>query len=107
MLLANNLSFRRENQTIFNSLDLSLSPKKIIHLYGNNGVGKTTLIKILADVLNSDSGEIYWNGKNIKKNTKEFYDNLTFIMDNNTSKDDMTVYENIQFWKNLFRDIYI
>ncbi|PPR46045.1 MAG: Cytochrome c biogenesis ATP-binding export protein CcmA [Alphaproteobacteria bacterium MarineAlpha5_Bin8] len=102
MLLANNLSFRRENQTIFNSLDLSLSPKKIIHLYGNNGVGKTTLIKILADVLNSDSGEIYWNGKNIKKNTYEYFSNLTYIMDSNTSNNQMSVIENINYWTKLF-----
>jgi ABC-type transport system involved in cytochrome c biogenesis, ATPase component len=45
MLLANNLSFERDNQTIFKELDISLSPKKIIHLYGHNGVGKTTLIR--------------------------------------------------------------
>ena len=42
------------------------------------------------------------NRKNIRKNTNHFFKNLTLIMDNNTSKNDMTVYENIKFWKNIF-----
>ena len=102
MLLANNLSFQRNNKKIFSKLNISLSPKKIIHLRGRNGIGKTTLIKILTNMLLPSSGEIYWNGKNIKKNLNEFFSNLTYIMDTQTSKIEMTVIENIIFWKKLF-----
>ena len=102
MLLANNLSFQRNNKEIFKELNISLSPKKIIHLQGRNGIGKTTLIKILTNMLLPSSGEIYWNGKNIKKNLNEFFSNLTYIMDTQTSKIEMTVIENIRFWKKLF-----
>ena len=48
------------------------------------------------------TGDIYWNGKNIYKDSNDFFKNLTLIMDTNTSKNDMTVYENIKFWQNLF-----
>ena len=102
MLLANNLSFQRNNKKIFSELNISLSPKKIIHLRGRNGIGKTTLIKILTNMLLPSSGEIYWNGKNIKKYLNEFFSNLTYIMDTQTSKIEMTVIENIKFWKKLF-----
>ena len=102
MLLANNLSFHRNDKIIFNELDISVSPKKIIHLRGRNGIGKTTLIKILVNMLLPSTGEIYWNGKNIKKNLSEFFSNLTYIMDTQTSKNEMTVIENIKFWKKLF-----
>ena len=67
MLLANNLSFQRNGKSIFNNLNISLSPKKIIHIHGRNGIGKTTLIKILANMILPTTGEIYWNGKSIKK----------------------------------------
>ena len=102
MLLANNLSFKRNKKEIFKELDIAVSPKKIIHLTGRNGVGKTTLIKILTNILIPDSGEIYWNGKNIRKNHREFYKSLTYIMDIPTSRNEMTVFETTSFWIKLF-----
>ena len=102
MLLANNLSFERSGKYLFQNLNLSISPCKIIQIRGRNGIGKTTLIKILSNILIPKTGDIYWNGKNIRKNTNYFFKNLTLVMDINTSKDDMTVYENIRFWCSLF-----
>ena len=102
MLLANNLSFARNNKYIFSGLDLAVSPNKIIHITGRNGIGKTTLIKILANMLVPKTGEIYWNGKNIKKNLKDFYNNLTYIMDIQSSKEEMSVLENTIYWQKLF-----
>ena len=102
MLLANNLSFKRGQKEIFKELSISLSPKKIIHLKGKNGIGKTTLIKILVNMLIPTTGEIYLNGKKVKKNLNEFFANLTYIMDIQTSKKELTVSENIRFWMKLF-----
>ena len=102
MLLANNLSFKRGQKEIFKGLSISLPPKKIIHLKGQNGIGKTTLIKILVNILIPNTGEIYWNGKNVKKCLNEFFASLTYIMDTQTSKNELTVSENIQFWIKLF-----
>ena len=102
MLLANNLSFERSGRCLFKNLDLSVSSNKIIQIRGRNGVGKTTLIKILSNIMLPKSGDIYWNGKNINKNSSDFFNNLSLVMDTNTSKNDMTVYENIKFWQNLF-----
>ena len=101
MLLANNLSFKRNSRKIFSNLDISVSPNKIIHIKGRNGIGKTTLIKVLVNMIIPNTGDIYWNGKNIKKNISEYYNNLTYIMDTNTSKNEMTVIENIKFWMKL------
>ena len=102
MLIANNLSFKRAERTIFQNLEFSLSPGKIIQIRGRNGIGKTTLIKILSLIFIPTTGEIYWHGKNIKKYTDSFFKELTLIMDINTSKKDLTVLENIKFWKRLF-----
>jgi len=103
MLLANNISFKYSERFLFKNLDLSVSPKTITQIKGRNGTGKTTLIKILSNILIPTTGEIYLNGKNIYKNTRYFFNNLTLIMDTNTSKEDMTVNENIEFWQKLFK----
>jgi heme exporter protein A len=102
MLLANNISFKRNNINILKNINLTIAPKKIIHLTGNNGVGKTTLLKILTNVLEPHGGEVFWSGKNIKKNPFNFYKDLTFIMDKKTSHGSLTVYENMLFWRKLF-----
>ena len=82
---------------------MSLTPKKIIHLKGNNGIGKTTLLKILTNIISPDEGEVFWNGKNIKKNPYYFYKDLTFIMDSNSSNSHLTVKENMLFWCKIFK----
>ena len=102
MLLANNIFFSRNNKKILSNINISLGPKKIIHLIGDNGVGKTTLLKILSNILIPQRGDIFWNGKNIKKNPFEYYNNITFIMDKQTCNNNLTVYENIFFWKKVF-----
>ena len=56
MLLVNNIYFQRQSKTILKDINLSIPPKGIIHLTGNNGVGKTTLLKIICKILNQDDG---------------------------------------------------
>ncbi len=105
MLLANNISFYRNNRIIFKDVSLALPPQKIINITGVNGIGKTTLLKILTHVLIPEKGDIYWNGKNIKKNLFDYYKDVTFIMDKPTSNINLSVIENIFFWKKLFSSI--
>jgi len=105
MLLANNISFYRNNSIIFEDVSLALPPKKIINITGANGIGKTTLLKILTHVLIPEKGDIFWNGKNIKKNLFDYYKDVTFVMDKQTSNINLSVIENIFFWKKLFSSI--
>ena len=101
MLLINNLSFSRNETKIFENLNLSLSNKKIIQIKGRNGSGKTTFLKVILNILEPNNGEIIWKGKNIKKNIFDFYNQTTFIMDNNTSTRELSVEDNINFWRGL------
>jgi len=101
MLLINNLSFFRDKNKIFENLNLSLNNKNIIHIKGRNGSGKTTFLKVILNILEPKSGEIIWKGNNIKKNIFDFYSQTTFIMDNNTSTRDLSVEDNINFWRVL------
>ena len=101
MLLVNDLSFYRNDIKIFDNLYLSVSKKQIIQIKGANGSGKTTLLKVILNILEPKTGEIFWEGKNIKKNIFDFYNQTTFIMDQNTSSRELTVLDNIIFWRGL------
>ena len=101
MLLINNLSFSRNNIKIFENINLSLNNRQIIQIKGRNGSGKTTFLKVILNILEPTYGEIIWKGKNIKKNIFDFYKQTTFIMDNNSSTRELTVKDNINFWRML------
>ena len=101
MLLINNLSFSRNDNIIFQNLNLSLSNRSITQIRGKNGSGKTTFINVVLNFLESKTGEIFWEGKNIKKNIFNFYNKTTFIMDHNTCTRKMPVLDNINFWSRL------
>ena len=101
MLLINNLSFSRNDNIIFQNLNLSLSNRSITQIRGKNGSGKTTFINVVLNFLESKTGEIFWEGKNVNKNIFNFYNQTTFIMDHNTCTRKMTVLDNINFWSRL------
>ena len=101
MLLVNNLSFSRNGIKIFEDLNLSIGNRQIIQIKGKNGSGKTTFLQVILNILEPKAGEIFWEGKNIKKNIFNFYNQTTFIMDQNTSTRELTVLDNINFWRGL------
>ena len=75
-----NVSKSYGNNIVLDNIDLSLEDNKIYGLIGRNGVGKTTLMKILSDQILSYHGEIFVDGSNIKDD-KDFKENLVFISD--------------------------
>ena len=57
-LSINGLSFSYEDKIIFDGLSLNLSSEKISVLIGQNGVGKSTLLRIIAGLEEQDKGKI-------------------------------------------------
>ena len=102
MILVKGLSIERSNKKIFENINLSLSPGKIILLKGRNGSGKTTLLKAIINIIEPTSGSIFWKGKILSKNLYDFYRNVTFIADRTSSLRKLTVQENINIWKKIF-----
>jgi ABC-2 type transport system ATP-binding protein len=56
-------SFPRGDGAVLEDVNLSVNSGEIFGLVGLNGVGKTTLIKIILDLMDSDSGECLICGK--------------------------------------------
>lgn len=62
-----NLTFCNNNKTLFNNLNLTMELGNLYVVKGRNGVGKTTLIKILLGMYNDYTGKIKFNGIDIRK----------------------------------------
>ena len=101
MLLTNNLSFSRNKIKIFEEISLTLKYGQITQIRGENGSGKTTFLKTILNILEPESGEIFWEGKNLKKNIFNFYNQTTLIMDESSSTKSLTLLDNINFWRGL------
>ena len=68
MIQINNLSKRFGKLEALNKVSLSLEANQCIALIGPNGCGKTTLIKSILGMVLPQSGDILFNGTNIRNN---------------------------------------
>ena len=59
------------NNKILKDINITIPKGKIIGLLGKNGTGKSTLIKLINDLLTPTSGEILINGEKIGVNSKK------------------------------------
>lgn len=59
-----------DTKKIIDSVSFSVGQGKIVGLLGKNGSGKTTIIKMINDLLTIDSGEILINGEKVGAKTK-------------------------------------
>ena len=59
MLIARQLCFGGENMP-YHQLDFTLERGHILLVQGRSGIGKTTLLNIIAGFLDADSGELVW-----------------------------------------------
>ncbi|WP_339650711.1 ATP-binding cassette domain-containing protein [uncultured Maribacter sp.] len=58
---------------IISNLDLTITPNCTILLRGNSGSGKNTLLRIIAGILEPDSGGVYVNGVSLKGMNLNYY----------------------------------
>ena len=63
LLECKNLCKSYDEKQVLKDVNLKIPKGKIIGLLGKNGTGKTTLIKLINDLLTPTSGEILINGK--------------------------------------------
>ena len=79
MVTIDNLHFNYSKHIVFNDVTLKLEAGKIYGLLGQNGVGKTTLLKIISGLLKVKSGSCRVNGHNPFLREPDFLGDLFYI----------------------------
>ena len=71
----NNISYSvpEPKRKIISNLDLTITPNCTILLRGTSGSGKNTLLRIIAGILEPDSGGVYVNGVSLKGMNLNYY----------------------------------
>lgn len=66
VLEAKNITFAYNDKCLLNEVNISFDKSQIYAIIGPNGAGKTTFLKILLSLLKPQSGNIFYDGKNLK-----------------------------------------
>jgi len=96
MLDAVNLSCERGERALFAGLEFSVTAGSLLRVAGPNGMGKTSLLRILCGLLEPAAGEVRWHGRNIRSQREEYWKDLVYVGHLNGVKEDLTVYENLK-----------
>ena len=62
ILIAKNIVKQYGNHLALNKINISVPKGSIYGLLGPNGAGKTSLLNILSDIFNQDSGQVFIDG---------------------------------------------
>ncbi len=93
-----NISLFKQDIKIIKDFSLKIFSGEKINIFGKNGSGKTSLIKIIAGITNSSSGRISVN-LNIIPNEDIFYIGHKYGL-----KNELSVYDNLDYILNLNRE---
>ena len=66
-----------------------------MHVRGENGIGKTSLLRLLSGLTKPAAGEIFWNEQLISVDPSEYHRNLLFLGHRDSLKEDLTALENL------------
>lgn len=83
-------------------LSLDIKEGEIFGLLGPNGSGKSTTINCILSLLEFDKGSIEVFGKEMKPESYDIKKEIGIIMQNVAVFDDLTVYENIDYFCGLY-----
>jgi heme exporter protein A len=95
MLQAVTLSCRRGERLLFSDLTVKVERGTLLAVVGENGSGKTSLLRIFSSLLPPEQGSVLWNGQDIQQLKELYSGQLTYIGHLNGIKDDLTPLENL------------
>jgi len=93
---------QRDKIQVLDRLDLEIQPGAIFVLVGPNGVGKTTLLKILATLVLPDDGEVWVQGYSRTRHASRIRRILSFAIGEEWSfYGRLTARQNLEFFSRL------
>lgn len=87
------------DKQILKDVNLTIPRGKIIGLLGKNGTGKSTLIKLINDLLVPTSGEILVNGEKIGVNSKKI---ISYLPERTYLDKSMTIDKVIEYFTDFY-----
>lgn len=101
LLKITNVTKKYHHFKALNNVSMTLASGKIIGLLGPNGLGKTTLIKIINGLLKDYEGEVLVDGKNVGIDSRKI---ISYLPDENYFQDWMYIKDVLSIFSDLYED---
>ena len=95
-LSARQLSCERGNGVLFSNVSFNLTSGQALIVTGENGSGKTSLLKMLTGLSQPVDGNVLWNHTEIHQQITHFQRQLLYIGHQSAIKNELSVRENLQ-----------
>lgn len=92
-----NLDFDYQEQSLLKNISFHLPAAGLLHLRGANGTGKTTLLKLIADLYQPAQGQINFLGKNTQTHRDWYHQQICYVGHKIGINPYLTIQENIFF----------
>ncbi|MBE7092236.1 MAG: ABC transporter ATP-binding protein [Clostridiales bacterium] len=89
------------DKNVLKDVSFSVESGRIVGLLGKNGTGKSTLIKLINDLLTIDKGEILINGEKVGVKTKNI---VSYLPERTYLDKSMTVKKAIDYFSDFYED---
>ena len=96
MLEGTGLECVRGDRTLFRGLEFTLQPGELLRVAGENGSGKTSLLRIVCGLSVPAAGDVRWNGESIRRLREDYWKDVVYVGHANALKDDLTAGENLR-----------
>lgn len=97
-LEARALSCVRGEKALFHDLSFRVGAGECLHVRGENGVGKTSLLRLLTGLSKAEAGQVLWNEQSIFSEPSAFHRELLFLGHRDALKEELTALENLQMY---------
>ena len=100
-----NLTKKYQNVTVVDRVNLHIPKGKIYGLLGRNGAGKTTIMKMMLQLVSPTDGKIIMFGKDYREQVKDTYQKIGSIIETPGFYTNLTGQENLEILARLRRNV--
>ena len=99
-LYCNKVFYIHDNKNLINNFNFNIKLSDSVLITGQNGIGKTTILKIIAGLIEPTSGTIQFNEKDIQDDY-QYKKDTAYLGHKNAFSRELTVEQNLKFWASL------
>lgn len=91
-----NVACERGGRRLFSGLTQSIAPGQLLRVQGDNGAGKTSLLRMICGLMEPTEGKVFWRGQPTFALKEELGRELIYLGHAAALKDELSPLENLQ-----------